>query len=147
MESCIFCKIVKKEIKSFLVDENEKFIAILDIYPITKGQTLVIPKEHYSANPLEVPDEILKEAISFSKQVAKKLVEKLGAKRVFFVIEGMEIDHLHIKLYPFYKISSNILPTESMSLELGSYPGFLITLHGPRAKDEELEEISKKLRT
>jgi len=83
MKDCIFCKIVKKEIKGFLVDENEKFIAILDIYPITKGQTLVIPREHYSANPLEVPDEILKEAISFSKKVAKKLIEKLNAKRVF----------------------------------------------------------------
>ena len=144
-ENCIFCKIVKGEAKGFVVKENEDFMAILDIYPQTRGQTLIISKEHFSSNPLEVPSHILKNGIEFAREVGRVLTKNLGAKRVFFVIEGMEIDHFHIKLYPFYKISNKVIPTDKIKLSIESYPGFLITLHGPKADEEELKFILKKL--
>jgi len=145
-EKCIFCKIVKKQIESFVIKENKNFMAILDIYPQTKGQTLIISKKHYTSDPLKLPSEILKDGIEFAQQIGKLLIKKLGAKRVFFVIEGMEIDHFHIKLYPFYKISSKIIPTDLINLSMESYPGFLITLHGPRANKNELKIILEKLK-
>lgn len=144
--SCIFCEIVARERKSWVVGEDENFLAILDLYPNTKGQTLIITKKHFSSDPLELPDGVLAKSFVFAKRIAEKIKRALGAKRVFFVIEGMEIDHFHIKLYPHYKIASNVAPEEIDFKFFEEYPGYLITLHGPRAAEEELNKIAEKIR-
>jgi len=138
--SCIFCDIVQGKVESYKIAEDESFIAILDLYPNTKGQALVITKKHYPSDPLELPDGLLASAIVFAKEVAEKIRKRLNALRVFFVIEGMEVGHFHIKLYPIYKIKSRVA-SEEVFFE--AYPGYLSTLHGPKAKKEELEKIKE----
>ncbi len=100
MEDCIFCKIGKKEIESAKIWENEKFLAILDIKPIVKGMTVVLPKQHYSSKVFEMPEQIYKEFLLVAKNVANLLKQKLNVERVFMVIEGLDVNHAHIKLYP-----------------------------------------------
>ena len=141
--SCIFCEIVEGKAKSFKLMEDENFLAILDLYPSTKGQSLVITKQHHPADPLQLPDEILAKAFIFAKQVAERIKKALGALRVFFVVEGMEIDHFHIKLYPIYKIVSKVAAREEDFKFYEKYRGYLTTLHGPKAKEEELSEIRR----
>ena len=63
MENCIFCKIIKGEIPSSKVWEDENFIAILDINPNTEGVTLVIPKKHYDSYVFDHQDKFLSEFI------------------------------------------------------------------------------------
>ena len=67
MNDCIFCKILKGEIPSAKVYENDKVLAFLDISPVHKGHTLVIPKEHYE-NILDIPEDLLKEVIAVTKK-------------------------------------------------------------------------------
>ncbi|MBS3149123.1 HIT domain-containing protein [Candidatus Woesearchaeota archaeon] len=102
MKNCIFCKIISNEIDSAKIWEDNKFIAILDINPNTKGMNLVLSKEHYSSYAFDLQDDILKDIIIATKKIAKILEKSLKVKRVAMVMEGMGIDHLHIKLYPLY---------------------------------------------
>lgn len=69
MKNCIFCKIVKGEASSWKVFENEHVYAFLDINPISKYHTLVIPKKHYE-NIFDVPDQDLREVISVVGKLA-----------------------------------------------------------------------------
>ncbi|MBN1916132.1 HIT domain-containing protein [Candidatus Dojkabacteria bacterium] len=100
MDDCIFCKIVKGEIPSFKIIENENFAVILDAFPRIEGQVLVISKEHISSNFDEVPDEILKKGILIAKTISSTLRKSLNSPRVLEIIEGLDVDHMHIKLYP-----------------------------------------------
>lgn len=102
MNDCIFCKIANKEIPSEIIWEDENFVAILDINPITRGMTVILPKEHYTSKVFDVPPEIRKEIMDRGKIVSETLEEKLGCERVIAVFEGLEVDHLHLKLYPSY---------------------------------------------
>ncbi len=145
-KNCIFCKIVKGELPSYKIYEDKEHLAILDIYPQTKGQALIITKKHYSSNPFKLPDKVLSNLILTSKRVAKMIERSLKPKRIFLVIEGMEIDHIHVKLYPKYKIEKNVASKDIDFVYDEIYHGYLTTLHGPRAKDEELERIVKRIR-
>jgi histidine triad (HIT) family protein len=143
MDECIFCKIIKGEIPCFKVWEDEKFLAFLDINPNTKGVTLVVPKEHYSSNPLKFDDELLKETIIAAKRVSEKLAKAFNVERVGMSVEGTGVDHLHIKLYPFHGLEKNIHSSDRIFLE--DYPGYLTTQSGPQADFKELEELAKKI--
>jgi diadenosine tetraphosphate (Ap4A) HIT family hydrolase len=150
MEDCIFCKIVEGKLPSYKILEDEEHLAFLDIYPIVKGQTLVITKKHFDSYQFNLPDDVYIKLFLFAKKVGKILEKSLGAKRVFLVVEGMEVKHIHIKLYPVYKVNSNVSPkiidTLSKDIKENWYNGYIATLHGERAKDEELKEISDKVR-
>lgn len=103
----IFSKIIKGEIPSYKVAENDKFYAFLDIAPMAKGHTLVIPKlpepeEDYLFN---LPDQLLQEMIVFAKQVAVAQKKALNCKRVGVAVLGMEVPHVHIHLVPLQKES------------------------------------------
>lgn len=107
MNDCIFCKIINSEIPSYKIWENADFIAILDIFPISKGMSVVLPKKHLSSYILEHDKNITDGLMDAMKQVAKILDNKLpGIIRTVFIIEGLEIDHLHAKLVPYYKGNS-----------------------------------------
>src|SRR3989344_8476474 len=102
-ENCIFCKITAKKAPAFVVDENERFMAILSIEPNTDGMTLVIPKKHYSGYVFEMPDPELKEMMAYCKKIGKILdasFEDVG--RTGMVLEGFGIDHAHAKLFPMH---------------------------------------------
>jgi len=68
MKKCVFCEIVKGNIESFKIAENKEFIAILDIKPLVRGQALVIPKKHYSSDPINLPDKVYAKAFCLVKK-------------------------------------------------------------------------------
>ena len=105
-ENCIFCKIVKKEMESKIVFEDDKSLAILDIHPATKGHILLFPKEHYMMMPL-VPNEILGHLNFVAKSICPILIETLNCEDVTFFIAngsaaGQQSQHFMIHLIPRY---------------------------------------------
>lgn len=100
MSDCVFCKIAQKEFDLAKIWENDDFLAILDIAPVVKGMTVVMPKQHYSSKPTEMPKNIYQGLTLAARKTAKILKKGLNAQRVFMIIEGLEINHAHIKLFP-----------------------------------------------
>jgi len=97
--SSIFTKIINGELPAYKVAENEKFLAFLDISPIAKGHTLVIPKTEvdYIFN---IEDELLAEMWLFAKKVALKIENAIPCQRVGVAVIGLEVPHAHIHLVP-----------------------------------------------
>jgi histidine triad (HIT) family protein len=103
-EDCIFCKIVRGEIKSDIVIEGNSFIAIKDIHPKAVGHTLVIPKKHY-VTLLDIPNNLGGEMLEFTKKVAGKLLdEKHGDGFNVLMnnleVAGQDVMHAHIHVIP-----------------------------------------------
>ena len=150
MEDCIFCKIVKGEIDSAKIWEDEEFLAILDIKPNTKGMTLVLTKKHYDSYAFDMPDDVYQKFMLAAKKVARMLEKGLGVKRIAVVMEGMEINHAHIKLYPLHGLTEKfkeIIAEEKVFFE--KYEGYISTKEGLKVDLPGLkklaEEIKKKI--
>ena len=95
----IFTRIVRGEIPSYKVAEDERFFAFLDINPLTKGHTLVVPKQE-TDYLFDLDDRTLADMIVFAKRIARKLKEKIECTRVAVVVLGLEVPHAHIHLIP-----------------------------------------------
>ena len=95
----IFTKIVKGEIPSYKIFEGEHFYAFLDINPMAKGHTLVIPKKEVDYL-FDIDDEMLKEMIVLSKKIAKAIEKAIECNRVGVMVVGLEVPHAHIHLIP-----------------------------------------------
>lgn len=95
----IFTKIVKGEIPSYKIAENEDFYAFLDINPIQKGHTLIIPKQEVDYI-FDLSDKTLGDMMIFAKKVAANIKEKITCKKVAIVVLGLEVPHAHIHLIP-----------------------------------------------
>ena len=95
----IFSKIVAGEIPSYKVAEDERFYAFLDINPLAKGHTLVIPKQEVDYL-YDLDDETLSGMILFAKGIAAKIKAYTGCNRVATVVLGLEVPHAHIHLIP-----------------------------------------------
>ena len=95
----IFSKIAAGEIPSYKCAENEKFYAFLDINPVAKGHTLIIPRREVDYI-FDMDDEELAEFQLFAKQVAVALKKSFPCKKVAQVVLGLEVPHAHIHLIP-----------------------------------------------
>ena len=95
----IFTKIVEGNIPSYKIYENEKFYAFLDIKPMAKGHTLVIPKEEVDYL-FDMDDIILSEMTVLSKKIAKAIAKAVPCSRVGVMVLGLEVPHAHIHLIP-----------------------------------------------
>ncbi|UKK56652.1 HIT family protein [Prevotella communis] len=95
----IFSKIAAGEIPSYKCAENEKFYAFLDINPVAKGHTLVIPRREVDYI-FDMDDDELAEFEVFAKQVAVALKKAFPCKKVAQVVLGLEVPHAHIHLIP-----------------------------------------------
>ena len=95
----IFSRIVAGEIPCYKVAENDRFFAFLDIAPLAKGHTLVIPKREVDYF-YDLEDDELAEMIVFAKQIAKKIQATTQCKKVATVVLGLEVPHAHIHLVP-----------------------------------------------
>ena len=95
----IFSRIVAGEIPCYKVAENDKFFAFLDIAPLAKGHTLVIPKREVDYF-YDMEDDELQEMIVFAKSIAKKIQATTGCIKVATVVLGLEVPHAHIHLVP-----------------------------------------------
>ena len=95
----IFSKIVNGEIPCYKIAENEKCFAFLDINPLAKGHTLVIPKCEVDYL-FDIDDDLFSELTLFSKKVAKAIEKAIPCKRIGVAVLGMEVPHAHIHLVP-----------------------------------------------
>lgn len=101
MEETIFHKIVKGEIPSFKIYEDEDFLAFLDIFPKAKHQFLVIPKQFQPSEFEEIEPETLAKGIKLANKIAKNLKNNVPEiTRCFQVVEGMDVQYAHIKILP-----------------------------------------------
>ena len=104
---CIFCKIIKGEIPCSKVFEDEKFFAFLDIGPVNRGHTLVIPKKHYK-NLLDMPEDELKGYIETIQKVSKAIIKAVNADGISINMSnepaaGQVVMHAHFHLIPRFK--------------------------------------------
>lgn len=95
----IFTRIINGEIPSYKVAEDDNFYAFLDINPLMKGHTLVVPKQEVDYL-FDLNDETLQKMILFAKRVAEQIKCKIECKKVAMVVLGLEVPHAHIHLIP-----------------------------------------------
>jgi histidine triad (HIT) family protein len=125
--SSIFSKIIAGDIPCHKIDENEEFLAFLDIMPLAKGHVLVIPKIEVDYI-FDIEDDLLSRMMIFAKSVAKKVGSKIECKRIGVAIIGLEVPHAHIHLVPLQSVSD--INFEKAKLSLTS---------------EELESIAREI--
>ena len=114
----IFSKIINGEIPSYKVAENEKFYAFLDINPLQKGHTLVVPKlaEPEADYIFDLEDDVLSEMLVFAKQVARGIRGAVECKRVGVAVIGLEVPHVHMHLIPISKEGDMSFANPKMTL-------------------------------
>jgi histidine triad (HIT) family protein len=95
----IFTRIIQGEIPCHKIAENDKFIAFLDITPVAKGHTLVVPKQEVDYF-FDLENDLLAEISVFAKEVAVKLQRAIPCRRVGVAIIGLEVPHAHVHLIP-----------------------------------------------
>lgn len=95
----IFSKIVNGEIPAYKIAEDEHHLAFLDILPLAKGHTLVIPKKEVDLI-FDLDSEAFKNLWAFAQQVGKKIGNAIPCKRVGVAVVGLEVPHAHIHLVP-----------------------------------------------
>jgi len=99
----IFTKIINGEIPSYKIAETDKYYAFLDINPLAKGHTLVIPKKE-TDYILDIEDEELKGLFAFAKKVGIAIEKVISCKRMGITVIGLEVPHAHIHLIPINSI-------------------------------------------
>lgn len=114
----IFSRIINGEIPSYKVAENDKFYAFLDINPLQKGHTLVVPKlpEPEADYIFDLDDDILSEMLVFSKQIAQGIKTATHCKRVGVAVIGLEVPHVHMHLIPINKEGDMSFSNQKLTL-------------------------------
>ncbi|MGB1017658.1 MAG: HIT family protein [Chitinophagales bacterium] len=102
----IFTKIINQEIPNFKIAEDDLFYAFLDICPLEKGHTLVVPKKEVDYI-FDLEDELLAKFNVFSKKVALAIESVIDCKRIGIAVIGLEVAHAHIHLIPLYEDAIN----------------------------------------
>ncbi len=123
----IFTKIISGEIPSYKIAEDENYFAFLDINPLAKGHTLVVPKKEVDYI-FDLEDDILAGLHIFSKKVAKAIESVISCKRIGIAVIGLEVPHTHIHLIPINNVSDIDFSREKLKLT-----------------ETELFEIAKKI--
>ncbi|MFP4042854.1 MAG: HIT family protein [Bacteroidales bacterium] len=124
----IFTKIINGEIPCYKIAEDENYFAFLDINPLKKGHTLIVPKKEIDYL-FDLDDETISGMMVFAKKVAKAIDKAIECKRVGVVVLGMEVPHAHIHLIPINKESDASFTQPKLKLS-----------------EEEFEETAGKIR-
>ncbi len=145
---CVFCKIVNGDIDCARFWEDDEFLAILDVNPNTEGMTLVIPKKHYESYVFDIPEDTYRKLMIASRRVGKILEKGLIVKRVAMVMEGLGVNHAHIKLYPLHGLLDRFKEMWAKDkVFFEKYVGYLSTQLGPQADISELKKLAEKIRS
>jgi histidine triad (HIT) family protein len=99
----IFTKIINREIPAYIIEENEDFIAFLDVFPLAKGHTLVIPKKQVDYI-FDLDEETHTALWKFAKKVSLRVNEAIECKRIGVAVIGLEVPHAHIHLVPLNNV-------------------------------------------
>lgn len=102
--SSVFTKIINREIPGHIIAENERFIAFLDVHPLVKGHTLVVPKKEVDYI-FDLPDQDLADLHVFAKKVAAGIKAAVFCKRIGVAVIGLEVPHTHVHLVPLNNMS------------------------------------------
>ncbi len=125
----IFTKIINREVPGHIVDENDDFIAFLDIQPLVHGHVLVVPKKEVDYI-FDLDDETFSGLHLFAKSVAKAIGKAVDCKRVGVAVIGLEVPHVHIHLVPMNKM-------DDINFSKGKL----------EPSEEELKEMAQKIRS
>jgi len=121
----IFSKIIKGDIPSYKVAEDDEHFAFLDINPIAEGHTLVVPKKEIDYF-FDLSDPRIHKIMSFSKKIAKAIDRSMNPIRTGVIVQGLEVPHAHVHLVPLY--------THTQTMALG---------HTKKVGEERMKEIAK----
>ncbi|MDY9918536.1 MAG: HIT family protein [Proteiniphilum sp.] len=124
----IFSKIIVGEIPSYKIAEDDRFYAFLDIRPMSKGHTLVVPKQEIDYL-FDLDDSLLSDMAVFAKKVTKAIEKAIPCKRVGMMVIGLEVPHAHIHLIPIQKEGDMSLANPKLQLS-----------------PQEFEEIAERIR-
>ena len=142
----IFDKIIRKEIPSYIVWEDEKHLAFLTPFPNTPGFTVVIPKVNPGDYVFAIDDTVYLELMKATKKVAKLLEKALDVSRVALVFEGTGVAHVHAKLIPLHgELASQTDVWSDHTIFTENYQGFITTAEGPQMDDTELKAIQARI--
>lgn len=111
----IFSRIIAGEISCYKVAENDRFFAFLDINPLVKGHTLVIPKQEIDYL-FDLSDDDLAAMHLFAKTVARAIEATIPCKRIGLAVVGLEVPHAHIHLIPINKESDMVISNPKLKL-------------------------------
>lgn len=114
MNECIFCKIIKGDVPSYTIYEDDIVKVFLDINPDSNGHTLIIPKKHYK-DLMDIDADTLAHIMIIAKKIKTLLEEKLNIDGVTLIQnngEVQEIKHFHLHLKPYYKVSKEMTVEE-----------------------------------
>lgn len=154
-KECIFCEIAKGNIKPLgdgMIYEDEDCMAWLSPFPNTKGFAVVATKKHFPSDVLSMPGNEFSKLIETGKKVSEMLVnyfEDVG--RVGIIIEGMGINHAHIKLFPMHG-TGELKKGEWKQYHSKAHPyfeeyeGYLSSNDGPQADFGEIKALAEKIR-
>ena len=123
----IFSRIIKNEIPSYKIAENDKFFAFLDIFPLREGHTLVVPKTEVD-NLFDLGEEYLSELLLFAQPIAKAIEKAFPCDRCGISVIGLEVPHAHVHLIPINNAND-----------------LNFTQHKPKASDSKLKEEQEKI--
>lgn len=148
MADTIFDKIIKRQIPSHIIWENDQHIAFLTPFPNTPGVTVVVPKSNPGDNFTNVSEQAYTNLMQAARTVAQQLERALGVKRVGLAVEGTGVPHLHVKLYPLYGKLAEATGIEGGEPEfVTDYRGYFTTLEGPKMDDDQLAKIAAKIKS
>lgn len=125
--STIFTRIIEGEIPCYKIAENETHFSFLDINPIARGHTLVVPKKEIDYI-FDLPDALLADTMVFAKKIASAIDASLSPIRTGVIVEGLEVPHAHIHLVPIFK--------DTQVVALG---------HSVEIPEEEMQKIRDKI--
>jgi len=112
----IFTKIINGEIPAYKIAETENCIAFLDVLPLSKGHTLVVPKKEIDYI-FDLDDNLLSELNIFSKKVAKAIEKVIKCKRIGTAVIGLEVPHAHLHLVPINSVEDINFSRPKLKLE------------------------------
>jgi len=145
--STIFDKIVSGEMKSWVVWEDDNYLAFLTPFPNTPGYTVVIPKENPGDYVFDIEDTVYEGLMRATKLVAKKLEKAFDTPRIAMVFEGTGVAHVHAKLIPLHgDLASKTGVWSDHKVFNEEYPGHLTTTEGPKMDDADLDRYQKMIK-
>ncbi len=123
----IFTKIIEGEIPCHKIAENDEHIAFLDINPIARGHTLVVPKREVDYF-FDLPDDLYHSTMNFARGISRAIDRALEPLRTGIIVQGLEVPHAHLHLVPLYKTRQ--------VMALG---------HNVEVTENEMKELAKKI--
>ena len=142
----IFDKIIRKEIPSYIVWEDDKHLAFLTPFPNTPGFTVVIPKKNPGDYIFDLDDSVYTDLLEATKTVARLLQKALEVSRVALIFEGTGVAHVHAKLIPLHGgLASQTDVWSDHTYFSENYQGFITTAEGPQMDETELKAIQDQI--